>query len=172
MRTSVPENYENNYWSLVSLITLGIFFVIFIGYNSISYVNFRIQQKFKCDNKRLIELYKFNDVEIYQDSYTIKPFRQNYDARINIKPRIDKFEILKVKNSLILLGQVSEMGLFRVHLRPILIDYQDTDLTFQRTIKPKILEAVLKDSDLIIRFEKSIKGINTLIIKNYNKFET
>ena len=125
--------------------------------------------------KRFIDIYKdkirsksINLVEIYQDSFTIKPFRQNYDAKINIKPRLDTYTVCCLGDNLVLLGQVYDFGIFRRHLRPIYLILKPAKTeTLKYVSAPKIHECKFNDNGLLIRFEKSIKGINMLIIKDF-----
>lgn len=168
MRISVPENYDENYRSIFGLIILGIYIVIFIGFYLMSYVNYILQFRFKEKYSKIINKIHTVRVEIHQDSFTIKPFRQNYDAVINVKPKLDSFELILIDDFEFLIGQVSEMGIFRYHLRPILIKKGKADLNdFSWIVSPKIKDIEPLLNDIVIKFKRSYKGINTLILKEY-----
>lgn len=103
-----------NFWSL------GILTIIFIGFYTTSYLNYKGQLSIK----RNITENRFEnvEVEVYQDSFTVKPIKQNYDAKINISPKVEIFEIYLASEYFLLLGCVREFGLFRMHLKPLLIE--------------------------------------------------
>ena len=168
IKKSVPDYYDQDYRTITVFTMLILTIIIYIWFYTSGYINLKLQNRFKELNKNTFQEYRIVDVELHQNSFTIKPFRQNYDARINIKPRLDRFEMIKINSLIYLLGQVYEMGLFRKHLKPILIltDTKKTGIT-KKILMPKIQEISKDNNNLITRFDKSLKGINTLIIKDY-----
>ena len=151
------------------ILWLGIYLMVYLGFYTSGFINLRLQAKFKEVYKNRFDknTIETRQVEVFQDSFTIKPFRQNYDAKISIKPRLDKFEIVTIDNNLILLGQVYDFGIFRRHIRPILIAFDDKHNTkLKYTVKPVIKDAGITEDGFRIRFKKSIYGIKKLMIKD------
>lgn len=168
VRYNQIESTINNYiWNFTTII---IYIAIFIGFYTSGYINYRIQQNFKATYKDKIEN-KTNisvQVEIYQESFKITPLKQNHEAKINIKPRLDTFNLCKVGDNLILLGQVYDLGIFRRHLKPILISLNPASFSgILGVLKPRFHELESTESGLFIIFDESVCGIKKLLIKDY-----
>ena len=160
------SDFFDRFWIAGLLI---IFLLIFIGYYTISFLDYRLQ-------KRLIDKYskdrddisiESKSVLIYQDSFNLTPLRNNYEAEIKIKPRLDRFKILEIGDDLILFGQLYEFGLFRRHLKPILITENLDKYKNQRDFCiPRVRDSRFVDNDLEITFDKGIKSIKKITIKD------
>ena len=168
MSNSLPDLTYKDYLIIFKYIIL--YLVIYLGFYTSGYIKYKQQQRFINYYNLKIDRISTETVEIYHDKVIVKTFRQNYDAKIPVKPRFDKYKICMINRSLIILGQVYDLGIFRRHMRPIQVDLEDTNLDkFRFTSNPRINLIDFKDNDLIIRFEKSINEINKLIIKDFNK---
>jgi hypothetical protein len=160
------SNFFDRFWIGGLLI---IFLLIFIGYYTISFLDYRLQN-------RLIDKYSKDrddisidtkSVLIYQDSFNLTPLRNNYEAEIKIKPRLDRFKILEIGDDLILFGQLYEFGLFRRHLKPILITENLVKYKNKRDFCiPRVRESRFVDNDLELTFDKGIKSIRKITIKD------
>jgi hypothetical protein len=149
----------------------GLLLVVFFGYHSLNYLVYKKQLKFK-------EIYKSNivdsshkkiQVEIFQVSFSIKLFKNNQEAKINIKPYLEEFETFKIGEDIILIGQVNDFGIFRRPLKPLIIKIGKNSIEYNEfSLIPKIFNLELDNKDLKIVFEKSTEGIKMLILKNYN----
>ena len=170
---SFAINGEIEIWGLVNVFRYFIIYIIiYIGFYTSGYLNYKLQGRFENYYASIIENKAIYWVEIYQEKFTIKPYRVNYDAKIEVRPRMDSFNICKINQSLVILGFVYDYGIFKRHMRPIQIDLDKSggqELRFVSKSKIRVLEYL--DSDLVIKFKKSINSINKLIIKDYNENE-
>ena len=82
--------------------------VIIVGYYLTSYYNsLAYRDLLRKLNRKSINFKNGNvKVEVYQSSFRIKPIRNNYEATIHIKPKIDFFNYIYTGSSLILFAQV------------------------------------------------------------------
>ncbi len=143
--------------------TLIILIIIFIGYYTSSYFNYLKQ--IKCAESHLIENIENIEVEVFQSSFTLKPIRQNYDAKINVKPRLEKYQLITNPDYFILLGQLREFGLFRIHLKPLAFGTNgDKIVKGFKNLQVDRIENL--NSDTIVFLKKNYKSINKLIMKN------
>lgn len=163
---SIPdfENYFQMYFYFL------IFLIIYIGFYTSSYFIYKIQNRFTCYYKSRIDTNSIYSVLINQDKFTIKTLYQSYDAKISVPMRKDNYQICKIDDSLIILGQVYDLGIFKRHMRPLQIDLNNsTNEKLKFAIKPFISEIKMENNDLEIKFGNSINGINKLVIIDYIK---
>lgn len=101
------------------------FVVIFayVLFYTFSFINYRIQQTFIKKYADLIpkDSVRQVNIELTQSSYTMTAFRTNYYAKINPKSKLDTYTIFLINNNLGILGQIYDFGIFRRHLRPMII---------------------------------------------------
>ena len=145
-----------------------IFFIIYVGFYTSSYFVYKTQIKFTNHYKSRIENNSIYGVLINQDKFTIKPLYQSYDVKISVPLRKDNYQICKISDSLIFLGQVYDFGVFMRHMRPLQIDLNtSTNEKLKFAIKPFISDIKINNNDLEIKFKNSVNGINKLVVIDY-----
>jgi hypothetical protein len=102
----------------VPLLTLVI---IYFGFYLTSFWKYQKQLKYRkwIEEKLNLGLFLTKKVELFLDSFTLKPPMLNYDALIKIKTKSVSFEILEIENCFLILGYVFDFGIFKRHLRPL-----------------------------------------------------
>jgi hypothetical protein len=72
------------------------------------------------------------------------------------------------------LGQTYEFGVFRCHIKPILVSLKGNDLVnkYKYAETPQVLNFKNKGNDLEIKFKSSISGINMIKLINWNEKST
>ena len=147
---------------------LIIFFVLFLGFYTSGYFNFLLQRKFTNQHKSIIKKNDTCQVDIYYNRLSIKTIIHNYDTNIEIPTGRDFYHICTTTNSIVVLGQVNFLGVFRFHLKPIQIDlYNSTNDRLKFTYKPAIDKIEIYNRDLTINFSKNKYEIRKLVIKDY-----
>jgi hypothetical protein len=147
-----------------------IFFIIYVGFYTSSYFAYKTQYRFTDYYKSRIERKSIFSVLINQDKFTIKPLFQSYDVKVSIPLRKDNYQICKIGDSLIILGQVYDFGTFMRHMRPLQINLSNsTNDRLKFAIKPFISDMKINNNDLEIKFKNSVNGINKLVIIDYTK---
>ena len=166
--TNSARDASERYSDIWSFIFLFIHGFIFIGFYTMSFFKYKLQHRFLTLYDKKIDKNSNNLVEIYQDSFSFKNFRQNVDVKMNIKPRLDRFSICTFGKNLVLLGQVYDLGIFRRHLKPIYILLAPTEKEkLKYVLEPRIGEYHQSNDELTIRFKNNVDGINKLVIKDY-----
>ncbi len=160
------ENEDANL--ILFFIPIFTLFIIYLGFYLSGFIAYCKQLKYRewIEEKLKIGLFVPQKAELYLDSFTIKPIRQNHDAVIHIKPKSVTFEVLELEDTILILGYVFDYGIFKRHIRPIVISkkhhktYLKEGAVLQNTNEIKKL-----DNQIRINFEKSFEGIKSLIIK-------
>ncbi|WP_282038551.1 hypothetical protein [Saccharicrinis aurantiacus] len=153
-------------WNTVSrFVYIFGFLIVYLGFYTISYINYRKQQSF-------IERYDGNEitdvsVEIYQTSFTVKTIRQNYDARINVSPRIEEFKLYRGLDYFVLFGFVREFGVFRMHMKPLLITNSE-EIKLRNTVKLKVRKLQHEKGNMVVELSEDYKSVIQLIVKAKN----
>lgn len=145
-----------------------LFFIIYIGFYTSGFMAYRLQNKFTDFHHSMIKRNSDYEVLISQDRFTIKPLYQSNDVKLSIPLRKDLYQLCTIGDSLIILGHVYDLGVFRRHLKPLQIDLNNSGnklLTYAK--KPKGYEVRHTINNLEINFSKSVSGINTLTILNF-----
>lgn len=163
------NNSNFSFWDYFQLsFYFIIFLIIYVGFYTISYLTYKIQKRFTDYYKSRIENNSIYEVLINQDKFTIKPLYQSYDVKVSVPLRKDYYQICKIGDSLIILGQVYDFGTFKRHMRPLQIDLNNsTNDRLKFAIKPSIYDIKINDNDLEIKFKKSASSINKLVIKDF-----
>ncbi len=145
-----------------------IYSIIYIGFYTSGYLNFRLQKQFEYYYNSKIDIKSLKEVEIYQESFALKPLGSNHNAKINIKPRLDSFIIFKIDEILVVFGKTYDFGIFRRHIEPFQINLSNERIDKLKFVsKPKISELEVIDNNLIIKFKEGYNSINKLIIKEF-----
>ncbi len=153
------------------LFTLIIVLFAFPLYYSYSFYNYKIQVRFlkRCYNILNENSIRKVTVETTQSSYEFAGFRTNWKARINPEPTIGTFTIVVIGSDLIVLGLRYGFGVFREHLRPILINLGgENGMVGYKYVKiAKEYNFRIVENDLEIHFEKPMFDITMLKIKDW-----
>jgi hypothetical protein len=89
-------------------------------------------------------------------------------VKISVPLRKDNYQICKISDSLIILGQVYDFGVFMRHMKPLQIDLNtSTNEKLKFAIKPFISAIKINNNDLEIKLKNSVNGINKLVIIDY-----
>jgi hypothetical protein len=161
---------QNDKFSFLNYSYLLVFVVIFIGFYTSGFINYRLQNKFLGTYWNQIHLKTNNVVEIFQESVNVKPIRQSYDVKIKLKPCVEYFTICHMENSYVALGQVLELGIFRKHLKPICLNLTEEKIKpFKFTLASNIYDFSFSNRDLTVQFGRKVYGISSLTIRNLEK---
>jgi hypothetical protein len=152
----------------VPLLTLVI---IYFGFYLTSFWKYQKQLKYRkwIEEKLNLGLFLTKKVELLLDSFTLKPPMLNYDALIKIKTKSVSFEILEIENSFLILGYVFDFGIFKRHLRPLVVSktYNKT-LLREGAILRNSFEIMKHNNHVKINLEKSFEGIRCLKFEKSN----
>jgi hypothetical protein len=176
LSVSILANYHNrqpNWILLTDFSFLVIIALIFVVFYTISFINLKFQNKFldtysvRIIKKSVIEM----EVVLYLNPFTTTTFRTNFPAKIELKPRQEIFTVFLIDNCIGILGQSYELGLFRKHLKPIIIPIKNETIKnkYKFAIMPCVELVEVSNNDLIIVFSKSVKGIIKLTLKDFKK---
>jgi len=176
LSVSILANYQNrqpNWILLTDFTSLVIVALIFIGFYTISFINVKFQNKFldiysvNVTNKSVIEV----EVVLFLSSFTTTTLRTNYPAKITLKPKKEVFRIFLIDNCIGILGQSYELGVFRKHIKPIIIPIKNKKIEnkYKFAITPCVELIEEDNNDLNIVFSKSVKGIIKLTLKDFKK---
>ena len=175
------ENYNRlNYRYNTDIISLTfnaiiISIVVFAYplYYSYSYFLFKIQQDFL---KKYSNIIKDNSirkvkVELLQRSYSINAAKTTYSAKINPKQIFDEFTIAELDNHLLILGQTYGFGIFRQHLRPIILSLDNGNISdkYRPAWIPEKYDIVKEGNDLIVNFSEKRFDIKVIRIRDWRK---
>jgi hypothetical protein len=173
---SIVTNYETrkpDWIGPLDFIHPFLVITVFLGFYSAGYLNLKRQEWFLKKYSNLVDSNSIKEIEIilFQASYTLKPLRHNYDAKINPKPKTDKFKIFQVENNIGLLGQTYDFGVFKRHIKPIIISLNgNVNLRqFEFAITPRISSINHLENDIEITFESSVFGINKIKLNNWKQ---
>ena len=161
-------------YQLTSLIIYFIFWSLaFILFYTIGYYNFKRQERFlKKYAKHIDSSYNLErEVEVFRNSYNVKGFRTNYEARIKPKSKRDIFKVGKIDHLIFMIGQTYDLGVFKREFCPIVVDINDykNPKKYRYAINPKISTANWIDNDLEIIFKSSVYGIRKVKLFNWKK---
>lgn len=147
------------------------FFLIFIFplYYSNSFFNLMIQRKFIEKNPNL----KFRElsVELCQSQSQTSSLGRNFYVNIKPKPTVENYIIGIDNNTIAILGKTYDFGIFRHHMKPIVIYRKDNlKMKKERWVSyPKKYRIYETENILEIEFLKSSNGISKLTIKGLNE---
>lgn len=160
---------ELSIWESLRLLrSLSIFIFIYLGFYTSGYIKYRLQERFEKYYNSMFDSIASLPVLIFQDKLIIKPHKTNYEAKINVEPRLDNYKVCRIDNTLVILGKVYDLGIFRRHMRPIQINMANSEVDkLKYVLKPKIRDLFYDENDLVITFERSINEINKLILKDF-----
>ena len=147
---------------IVPLLTLVI---IFFGFYLTSFLKYQKQLKYRkwIEEKLNVGLFLTKNVELFLDSFTVKPPMQNYDAIIKIKTKSVSFEVLEIEDSFLILGYTFDFGIFKRHLSPLVISKTyDKIILREGAILRSQFEIVKLNNQVKINLEKSFAGIRSL----------
>lgn len=147
---------------IVPLLTLVI---IFFGFYLTSFLKYQKQLKYRkwIEEKLDVGLFLTKNVELFLDSFTVKPPMQNCDAIIKIKTKSVSFEVLEIEDSFLILGYTFDFGIFKRHLRPLVVSkISDKTLLKEGAILRSEFEIVKLSNQVKINLEKSFAGIRSL----------
>jgi len=169
-------DYQNdsNIFSLIfNILTTSIIVFAYPLYYSYSYFFFKIQQNFV---KKYSNIMKDNSirkvkVELLQRSYSINAAKTTYSAKINPKQIFDEFTIAELDNQLLILGQTYGLGIFRQHLRPIILSLDNSNISDKYRLAwiPKNYSIIEERNDLIINFSEKRFDIKVIKIRDWKK---
>lgn len=147
---------------IVPLITLV---TIFFGFYLTSFLKYQKQLKYRkwIEEKLNVGLFRTKNVELFLDSFSLKPPMQNYDAIVKIKTKSVSFEVLEIEDSFLILGYTFDFGIFKRHLKPLVISkIYDKSLLRKGAILRSEFELVKLSNQVKINLEKSFAGIRSL----------
>lgn len=176
LSVSILANYHNrqpNWILLTDFSFLVIFALIFFVFYTISFINVKFQNKFldtysvSIIKKSVIKM----EVLLFLNPLRTTTFRTNFPANIKLNPRKEIFKVFLIDNCIGILGQSYELGLFRKHLKPIIIPFKNEKIEkkYKFAITPGVELIEEHNDDLNIVFSKSVKGINKLTLKDFKK---
>jgi len=143
--------------------------IVFLGFYSAGYLNLKRQEWFLKEYSNLVDSNSIKEIEVvlFQASYTMKPLRHNYDAKINPKPKKDNIKVFQFDNNIGILGQTYDFGVFKRHIKPIIISLNENVNQYEYAITPRISSINHLDNDIEIAFERSVFGINKIKLKDW-----
>jgi len=147
---------------IVPLITLVI---IFFGFYLTSFLKYQKQLKYRkwIEEKLNVGLFRTKNVELFLDSFSLKPPMQNYDAIVKIKTKSVSFEVLEIEDSFLILGYTFDFGIFKRHLKPLVISkIYNKSLLRKGAILRSEFDVVKLSNQVKINLEKSFAGIRSL----------
>jgi hypothetical protein len=111
------------------------------------------------------------EVVLFLNPITTTTFRTNFPAKIKLNQRKEIFKVFLIDNCIGILGQSYELGLFRKHLKPIIIPIKNETIEnkYKYAIMPSVELIEVINNDLNIVFSKSVKGIIKLTLKDFKK---
>jgi hypothetical protein len=176
LSVSIFANYHDRQpkWIFLTVFSsLVIIALIFIVFYTISFINVKFQNKFldtylvNVIKKSVIEM----EVVLYLNSITTTTFKTNFPVKITPKPKKEVFRVFLMDNCIGILGHSYELGIFRKHLRPIIIPIKNEKIEnkYKFALTPSVGLIEENNNDLNIVFSKSVKGIIKLTLKDFKK---
>jgi len=173
---SVIANYkisQAEWINLSDFIFPTLVIVSFFGFYSQGFINKKRQELFmnKYSNLIVKNSVKTIDVIVYFESYSARPLRSNYEAKINPKPKKDSFTIFQLDNLIGLLGHTYDFGLIKRQIKPLLISLNKNNIAKQyKFVKiPKVSTIKHLDKDIEIIFTESVFGIKKIKLIDWKK---
>jgi len=143
--------------------------VIYFGFYLTGFRMLQKQMKFRrwIEEEMRAGSFITKKVEVFLNSYSLKPPMQNYDAPINIKPRTETFDVLETKGNILILGYVFDFGIFKRHITPLVIsENKNKEFLKKGAVLIVRFEMERQNNQVSIKFEKPYKGIKKMIIRN------
>ncbi len=156
---------EENARPILFIVPLLTFVIIFFGFYLTSFLKYQKQLKYRkwIEEKVNVGIFLTKNVELFLDSFTVKPPMQNYDAIIKIKTKSVSFEVLEIEDSFLILGYTFDFGIFKRHLRPLVVStISDKTLLKEGAILRSEFEIVKHSNQVKIILKKSFAGIRSL----------
>jgi hypothetical protein len=173
---SVIANYEirkPDWLSIYDFLHPFLVIVVFLGFYSVGYANLKGQEMFLKKYSNLIDKksIKETNIVLFRESYTVKPLRHNYNAKINPKPKKDIFTTFLIENNVGLLGHTYDFGVFKRHLKPIIISLDENKFIkqYESSKIPRVALINHLDNDIEITFEESVFGIRKIRLNNWKE---
>ncbi len=157
------RSIDFNMNTLINFWHLAVFVIIYFGFYTSSFVNYKKQVSYlkKISTNEIEEV----EVEVFQSSFIIKPTRQNFDAKINVTPKIEKFKLYIKSEYFLLFGVVREFGLFRMHMKPLLISTSNSKEKIH-TKKLNTSKLEIENNNTVVYLKDHYKSISKLVVKN------
>lgn len=143
--------------------------VIYLGFYLSGFRMFQKQLKYRrwIESEMRTGIFITKKVEVFLNSYSLKPPLQNFDAPINLKPKTVPFDVLETKDTILILGYVFDFGIFKRHITPLVIsENKNKEFLKQGAFLIERFEMENQDNQISIKFEKPFKGIKKLVIRN------
>jgi hypothetical protein len=169
----IKNPIESVNFSIFDLIFYFFIFFAFPLFYSFSFIKYSKQQRFLKKYSSLITDNSIRSVSVVinQGNYQMTALKSNRFVTINPAPKIDTFTIAEIEDNLVILGQCYTFGVFREHLRPLLINLGDkkkiVDYEFAKIANDYTIS--VKENDLEVDFKKPIFDIKKLKIKDWKQ---
>lgn len=140
--------------------------VIYLGFYLSGFRMFQKQRKYRrwIESEMRAGSFITKKVEVFLNSYSLKPPMQNYDAPINIKPKTVTFDVLETKDSILILGYVFDFGIFKRHITPLVIsENKNKEFLKKGAVLIERFKMEKQNNQISIKFEKPYKGIKKMI---------
>ena len=143
--------------------------VIYLGFYLSGFRMFQKQMKYRrwIEEEMIAGSFITKKVEVFLNSYSLKPPMQNYVAPINLKQKTVTFDVLETKDTILILGYVFDFGIFKRHITPLVIsENKNKEFLKKGAVLIERFEMEKQNNQISIKFEKPYKGIKKIIIRN------
>jgi len=143
--------------------------ILFIGFYSSGYLNYKKQQRFKqrVEGPLRLGIFSMASVEVFQDNFSITGIKTNYSASFEVKPWKAEFECLETNEAIIILPYVFDLGMFKRHIKPLVINKMEENCkAFRKAIYPEVMELTKKEGRTTALFYKSVETIKQIVVVN------
>ena len=165
------ETRKPNWIGISDFMLCFIVIIVFICFYTGGYFNLKKHEKFLRKYSNLINTNSIHEIDVivHRNKYTAKPLKSNRGIMIKPKPKNDRFKAFLFEDNIGILGQTFDLGVFRRHIKPIIISLNDYEnnkrYRFAKT--PKISSINHIDNDLEIIFKSSVYGIRKVLLKEW-----
>ena len=148
----------------------GAFFLVYIGFYSSSYFNYR--RYFVLQERLIKENASFKTgsciAEIHANDFSVKPMKKSFDVNVKIQPYTVSCFFIQLNSGVFLFYYVLDIGVFKRYAKPMYISNTDNPSTIKEKIKSRVVsyKELQKDGErLIISFRNRSEEVNKIILQ-------